>query len=341
MNKFAKQIVAICVGLLIMTSSVVAQGGRPGHQKPQAQAAEAMVAGPEMMGCTHQGAVNPLEFSANEVCYIPEIKAFVMIDSIDCSVDMLVRDNDTLRRFGRFTTDVFTGRHDLPAIVRPKSVSVMGDQVVLLASAKKDTSVLYFIHIDPEMCQGSNDSLQADACIGFHCSSFAFQINPMDNEILVVGKNPVGYDINVVDLDEGADQVSAASTFHYHVPKQSERIQASDPVGVGLTVVAIVVVFLLLTLICFIMKGFAAGVTKVQGRKAAKSAPQQGAANTVENPSKVSGEVYAAIAAAIYAYDQDMHDEEDTVITIQKVERAWTPWNAKFYNMNQYFSNRK
>ena len=51
--------------------------------------------------------------------------------------------------------------------------------------------------------------------------------------------------------------------------------------------------------------------------------------------------MYAAIAAAIYAYEQDLHDEEDTVITIQKVERAWTPWNAKFYNMNQYFSTRK
>ena len=40
-------------------------------------------------------------------------------------------------------------------------------------------------------------------------------------------------------------------------------------------------------------------------------------------------------------YDEEMHDEENTVITIQKVERAWTPWNAKFYNMNHYFNNNK
>ena len=58
-------------------------------------------------------------------------------------------------------------------------------------------------------------------------------------------------------------------------------------------------------------------------------------------PRDTSGEVYAAIAAAIYAYEEDLHDEEDTVITIQKVERAWTPWNAKFYNMNRYFSTRR
>lgn len=79
---------------------------------------------------------------------------------------------------------------------------------------------------------------------------------------------------------------------------------------------------------------------KVQNRKAAKNAVAQGAAD-VPSSKDVSGEVYAAIAAAIYAYDADLHDEEDTIITIQKVERAWTPWNAKFYNMNKYFSSRK
>jgi hypothetical protein len=74
---------------------------------------------------------------------------------------------------------------------------------------------------------------------------------------------------------------------------------------------------------------------KKAGRPAAAKGPSIGAI-----ASGVDGEVYAAIAAAIYAYEQDLHDEEDTIITIQKVERAWTPWNAKFYNMNHYFSNR-
>ena len=53
------------------------------------------------------------------------------------------------------------------------------------------------------------------------------------------------------------------------------------------------------------------------------------------------GDLYAAIAAAIHLYNDELHDEEETVITIQKVEREWTPWNAKYYNMNQYFNNRK
>ena len=48
-----------------------------------------------------------------------------------------------------------------------------------------------------------------------------------------------------------------------------------------------------------------------------------------------SGEIDAVIAAAIYLYNEELHDEENTVITFKSVERPWTPWNAKFYNMNQ------
>ena len=50
--------------------------------------------------------------------------------------------------------------------------------------------------------------------------------------------------------------------------------------------------------------------------------------------------IYAAIAAAIHMYNEELHDEEPTVITIQKTERSWTPWNAKYISMNKYFNNR-
>ena len=48
-----------------------------------------------------------------------------------------------------------------------------------------------------------------------------------------------------------------------------------------------------------------------------------------------------ALATALHLYNDELHDEEEAVITIQKVEREWTPWNAKYYNMNQYFNNRR
>ena len=74
-----------------------------------------------------------------------------------------------------------------------------------------------------------------------------------------------------------------------------------------------------------------------------KEAPKKGGAAVAAAASAANkeGEIYAAIATAIHLYNNELHDEEDAVITIQKVEREWTPWNAKYYNMNQYFNNRR
>jgi hypothetical protein len=65
------------------------------------------------------------------------------------------------------------------------------------------------------------------------------------------------------------------------------------------------------------------------------------AINAAAAAASKEGEIYAAIATAIHLYNNELHDEEDTVITIAKVEREWTPWNAKYYNMNHYFNNKR
>ena len=109
--------------------------------------------------------------------------------------------------------------------------------------------------------------------------------------------------------------------------------------------VAVLVVFLALVCIALIIGGYGKAIMKIQDRRAQKAnaAASVKAEVTTAAPSasQTSGEIYAAIATAIFLYDEELHDEEDTVITIQKVERAWTPWNAKYYNMNHYFQNRK
>lgn len=331
-----KSIVAIFVGIILMAGSV---GAQPHHHGPHHQPHGTTAPGPMP---SHHMAQHPVDFAPVKACYVSDLHAYVLVDSIDCAVDLLVRQDGELQRVGRFTTDVFKGRHDLKNILRPVSVSVLGDKILVLASSQKDSSYLAFVDMTPVRCldEGGFDSLKAVSLIGFRHASYAFHFNVEDGEIVVVGKNPVGYDLSFVDIRCGMDNAQPTSTFHYHVPKQSERILASDPHGAGLALVAICVVFFALVCICFIMKGYGAAIMKVQDRKSSKAAAK-GEAVAPAKSKDVAGEVYAAIAAAIYAYEQDLHDEEDTVITIQKVERAWTPWNAKFYNMNQYFSNRK
>ena len=52
----------------------------------------------------------------------------------------------------------------------------------------------------------------------------------------------------------------------------------------------------------------------------------------------LTGEVNAAIAAAIHLYRSELHDFEDTVLTMKKVSKTYSPWSSKIYglrNLNQ------
>lgn len=326
MNKVFKQLVAIAVVVVFFAGSAVAQEDHPGTVPAAQPAAPA--------ACPLSAGV--LDFAPTQVCYIPGTAAFVVIDSVDCAVDLLVREADSMRRVGRYTTDDYKGRHDLKNIVRPKSIAVVGGNIVVLASSMVDSSFISVLGMTPN----GEGELEALGTAGFQTSAYAFDVNRKDGEIIVVGKSPVGYDIHVLDVRNGVEQMSETSKFHYHLPMQSERILASDPHGYGLAIVAILVVFVALVSITLLMSLFSSIVRKSTEKKsgvaAGSKSPSLGAI-----ASGVDGEVYAAIAAAIYAYNQDLHDEENAIITIQKVDRAWTPWNAKFYNMNRYFLNNK
>lgn len=279
--------------------------------------------------------VDVTDFASVKACYVGTQDLFVVIDSIDNTVDMIFRSE--MMKFDttiRILADEPKGRHDLANILRPKSVGFYDGYMVFLASAKKDTSYLAVVDMDGNIVKR----------IDFNCCNYAFKFFP--NELIVVGRNPLGYDINVFQITDGIANISldegCHTRMHYHVPKQADRIRESDPVGLGLTVVAVSVVFLALLTISLILKGYGKIILKTQDRKASKEQKNSNA-TTLPTPSasETSGEIYAAIAAAIFLYDDELHDEEDTVITIQKVERAWTPWNAKYYNMNHYFSNNK
>lgn len=42
----------------------------------------------------------------------------------------------------------------------------------------------------------------------------------------------------------------------------------------------------------------------------------------------------AVIAAAVYLFLNEIHDEENRVVTIKRVSRNYSPWNSKIYGVN-------
>lgn len=333
MNKVYKLLLAGLFGFCL-TFSVEAQQTTSEAVPQQAVAVE----GP--LTCEMDPTSMPLEeFHASKFCYDPNGQMFVVIDSIDCAIDLRIRGVDTV--VGRFVTDSLYKRHDLNNILRPRSVSIVGNYIVFIAVSAKDSSYVGVLNSEPV-----DGKLQLVQRVGISSMSDAFGLSAAGEELIVVGTNPYGYNINIFDIADGIENISAdkCQSMGYRVKKQAELIKESDPYGVGLTVVAVVVVFFALICIALILKGYGKSIIKVQNRRAKKTSLAQNAdkgSMPIVSTGDTAGEVYAAIAAAIYMYDEELHDDEDGVITIQKVERAWTPWNAKYYNMNHYFNNRK
>ena len=50
----------------------------------------------------------------------------------------------------------------------------------------------------------------------------------------------------------------------------------------------------------------------------------------------ISGETAAAISMALYLNFEEVHDTENTILTIKKIQRTYSPWNSKFHGLRQY-----
>lgn len=110
-----------------------------------------------------------------------------------------------------------------------------------------------------------------------------------------------------------------------------ENFKTNDSLGIGMTITAMAVVFLGLFLLFLIFKQVGKAAIAASKRNAQKA----GAPVNVNTPDEVSGEVFAAIATALYEMSDDNHDIEHTVLTIRKVRRAYSPWSSKIYSLRE------
>ena len=110
-----------------------------------------------------------------------------------------------------------------------------------------------------------------------------------------------------------------------------ENFKNNDSLGIGMTITAMAVVFLGLLLLYLIFKQVGKAAIAASKRNAEKA----GAPVSASAPDEVSGEVFAAIATALYEMSDDNHDIEHTVLTIRKVRRAYSPWSSKIYSLRE------
>jgi Na+-transporting methylmalonyl-CoA/oxaloacetate decarboxylase gamma subunit len=130
----------------------------------------------------------------------------------------------------------------------------------------------------------------------------------------------------------GLLQQVAQDTSVVTVHKNSELFLKIDPYGIGMTVIGYVVVFAALLLLYIIFFN----LTKVLQINVKKLLRREGKVIEIKEDLSISGEVNAAIAMALHLYYSEMHDKEDTVLTINQTSRTYSPWSSKIYGLRQF-----
>lgn len=115
-----------------------------------------------------------------------------------------------------------------------------------------------------------------------------------------------------------------------------ENFKKHDKYGVGMSITAMAVVFCGLLVLFLAFKCVGIISMKAMKRNAVKSGNlAAGDKVKAKDLAMTSSEVYAAIGLALHEFQNDVHDVEDTVLTIERTRRRYSPWNSKLYMMRE------
>ena len=130
----------------------------------------------------------------------------------------------------------------------------------------------------------------------------------------------------------------STNNFSLDGKSRSDLMKETDPYGWIMALLAMSVVFLALVLLTFVFKGTGKIALNLTQRKA----DAYGKTKKV-SMAETSGEVFAAIATALhmYARENEVHDIETTILTIEQVRRNYSPWSSKGQSMRKTPSARK
>lgn len=135
-----------------------------------------------------------------------------------------------------------------------------------------------------------------------------------------------------------ADKYVTPSTNNQTIesnPKM-DKFEQHDPVGIGMAISAMSVVFLglILLYICFKLIGKAAIKLRKRNAMIAHNITDKQEAKE-KKLGEAPGEVIAAISMALHEAQGADHDVEETVLTISRVKRSYSPWSSKIYTLRE------
>lgn len=166
-------------------------------------------------------------------------------------------------------------------------------------------------------------------------------VSPTAEQVEKATTEVVANDIEKVSDQKVADVVETTTAAPKKMNKyeKAENLLHNDSNGFAVTIMAMTITLTALAVLSILFLCFGKVSSKLQAKK--KLAAQGLTKEDLPMGQDLdSGEVIAAISMAL-AQHFDAHDTEDTVLTIKRMKRAYSPWNSKIYNMREVPMLRK
>lgn len=117
--------------------------------------------------------------------------------------------------------------------------------------------------------------------------------------------------------------------------EKARNAAENDSFGGAITIIAMSIVLsaLIVLSILFLLFGRISSAALTKKKHMAHGVTSE---NSEDHHDELdSGEVIAAIGMALAEHFGQGHDMEDTILTIKRMKKAYSPWNSKIYNLRQ------
>ncbi len=115
--------------------------------------------------------------------------------------------------------------------------------------------------------------------------------------------------------------------------EKARNAAENDRFGGAITIIAMSIVLCALILLSILFLGFGKISTMIHSSKKRKAHGVDATTKEDHHDESDSGEVIAAISMALAEHTGQGHDIEDTILTIRRMRKAYSPWNSKIYNL--------
>ena len=140
--------------------------------------------------------------------------------------------------------------------------------------------------------------------------------------------DPPSEEVNYVEESETARKMKQA--------QKAKDAKKYDSYGGGITIIAMCIVvgaLIILSILFYIFGSISSWFITHKKKQTSKTRKSDSGEGAHDDSAPDTGEVIAAISAALAQHFAADHDMQDTILTIRRMRKAYSPWNSKIYNM--------